>query len=145
MWQPDLYLQFGNERLRPSQDLIGRIPDLDPKRIVDLGCGPGTSTSLLRARWPHAEIAGVDSSASMLDRARQNDASVAWLHGDIAAWEPAEPVDLIFSNAALHWLKGHRLLIPRLAACGRLAIGLLLQRDYHELCTTTIPKQRWKN
>src|SRR5260221_6697305 len=117
MGQPVLYLQFSNERLRPSQDLLERIPNLDPKRIVDLGCGPGSSTSVLRARWPHAEIAGIDSSASMLDRARQNDASVAWAQADIAAWEPAESVDLIFSNAALHWVKGHRLLIPRLCGC----------------------------
>ena len=77
MWQPDLYLQFSNERLRPSQDLLGRIPDLDPKRIVDLGCGPGTSTAVLRARWPHAEIVGVDSSPSMLASARRSDARTA--------------------------------------------------------------------
>ena len=70
-WEPDRYLQFADERLRPAQDLLARVPLPAPVRVVDLGCGPGNVTALLARRWPQAELTGVDASAAMLDRARR--------------------------------------------------------------------------
>lgn len=112
-WDPKQYLAFGNERLQPALDLLARIPLEAPKRIVDLGCGPGNVTGFLMARWPEAKVCGVDGSAEMLERARAEHPDVEWVQADMSAWTPKESVDLIYSNAALHWLDNHAEVFPR--------------------------------
>jgi trans-aconitate 2-methyltransferase len=125
IWDPNLYLKYANERTRPAADLIAQIRLENPARIVDLGCGPGNSTELLRHRWPQAAISGVDNSPEMLAQAKTKHPDWQWVMGDIEAWKPEPAVDLIFSNAALHWVPGHatlfRSLIGAVAADGALA------------------------
>lgn len=123
-WEPERYLKYDNLRLRPALDLLARVTHDSPQRVVDLGCGPGTVTTLLAGRWPAAEITGVDSSAEMLARAASAYPDLRWVAADIADWQAEAPVDLIFSNAALHWLDDHEALFPRLAA--NLATGGVL-------------------
>ena len=53
-WDPDTYLSFETQRTRPAAELLARIADEHPARVVDLGCGPGNSTALLAGRWPRA-------------------------------------------------------------------------------------------
>jgi len=116
-WDPTLYLKFGSDRLRPALDLLARVGLQAPKVVVDLGCGAGNVTQALRARWPDARqthIIGVDSSPEMLARAAKTEPSAEWVQADISTWTPEAPVDLVFSNAALHWLPGHEKLFPRL-------------------------------
>jgi trans-aconitate 2-methyltransferase len=121
-WDPGQYLRFADERLRPALDLIARITHPGARRVVDLGCGTGSALPLLRERFPGAQLVGVDASAAMLEKARA--AGVAIERVEISSWSPPEPVDVIFSNAALHWIAGHAQLFPRLLAC--LAPGGLL-------------------
>ena len=120
-WDPDQYLRFEAERLRPALDLLARVPVEDPTTVVDLGCGPGNVLGHLRARWPDARIVGIDNDAAMLDRARAAHPDVTFVEADIATWTggPGEPVDVIYSNAALHWLDDHPGLFPRLVAAVR--------------------------
>jgi len=113
-WDPAQYLRFGDERLRPALDLIARIPHGSPRCVVDLGCGAGNALPALAARFPQAEVTGVDGSAAMLAKAAG--AGFRTEQADIARWAPPAPVDVIFSNAALHWLTGHEALFPRLLA-----------------------------
>lgn len=113
-WDASQYLRFSTERARPCRDLVARIPLLTPKTVVDLGCGPGNSTAVLAERWPGAKISGIDSSPEMIARARMDNPQWSWEQADIATWCPEEPVDLIFSNAALHWLPSHERLFPHL-------------------------------
>jgi len=113
-WDPAQYLHFEGHRLRPALDLLARVPDSRPARIVDLGCGPGNVTKFLRERWPEADILGIDSSPEMLDKVREAVPGVRFQAGDITDWVPDEPVDLIYSNAALHWLPDHKTLFPHL-------------------------------
>jgi len=87
-----------------------------PKRIVDLGCGPGNSTAVLAARWPGAEIMGIDSSPEMIAAAGKEMPTGRWGVGDISSWKAEQPVDLVFSNAALQWVPDHAGLYPRLLA-----------------------------
>ncbi|MDE3193199.1 MAG: methyltransferase domain-containing protein [Chloroflexota bacterium] len=114
-WDPTQYLRFGGYRTRPAIDLLARVPLSAPRRVYDLGCGPGNATQLLRERWPEARVTGVDASAEMLDKARASHPDIEWVRDDIAAWRAPEPADLIFSNAALHWLGDHARLFPALA------------------------------
>jgi trans-aconitate 2-methyltransferase len=113
-WHPERYLAFDDHRTRPAADLLARVALHAPARIVDLGCGPGNSTALLAARWPDADLVGVDSAPAMLEKARASSVRAEWREADIAGWTPAAPVDLVFSNAALQWLPDHRMLLPRL-------------------------------
>lgn len=113
-WDPDRYLRFADHRTRPGLELLARIPDVAPRTIVDLGSGTGHLGARLAERWPEAIVAGIDSSPEMVGRARLEHPGIEWAVADIATWRPAEPVDLIFSNAALHWLDDHPALFARL-------------------------------
>jgi trans-aconitate 2-methyltransferase len=113
-WDPAQYLKFGNQRLRPALDLLAQIPLDAPAAAVDLGCGPGNVTRFIAQRWPGARVTGVDNSADMLAQARVALPQADWVESGIGAWAPDHPVDLIYSNAALHWLPDHRRLLERL-------------------------------
>ncbi|MBL8470159.1 MAG: methyltransferase domain-containing protein [Rhodocyclaceae bacterium] len=118
-WDPSLYLSFADLRLRPALDLLARIHLSAPARVADLGCGAGNVTAWLARRWPHAAITGVDNSAAMLASAQASLPRADWELADLATWQPAEQFDLVYSNAALHWLDGHQTLFPRLVRAVR--------------------------
>ena len=113
-WDPAQYLKFAGHRLRPALDLLNRIDLAAPAHVYDLGAGAGNVTRLLRARWPEARITGVDDSAEMLAKAAAESPDITWQQADLATWRPARPADLIYSNAALHWLPDHAKLFPKL-------------------------------
>lgn len=115
-WDPKIYLAFGGERTRPAAELVARVPVESPKRVADLGCGPGNSTALLAARWPRAEIDGIDNSSAMLAAARKSGVPARWIEADVARWAPDCDYDVIYSNATLQWVSDHETLLPRLVS-----------------------------
>ena len=128
-WNAPQYLKFAEERTQPCRDLVARVPLVQPGSIIDLGCGPGNSTQVLAERWPTARIAGLDNSAAMIAQARGVHPDRGWIQTGIAEWaEGGDRYDLVFSNAALHWLPDHRSLFPRLmdrvAPGGALAVQM---------------------
>lgn len=149
-WNPDQYLKFAQPRLRPALDLIARIALESPRRVYDLGCGTGNITRLLAQRWPHARIAGIDASGEMLAKAAVETDSIDWIQQDLAKWRPDAPVDLIFSNAALHWLPAHahlfRTLADALASGGVLAVQMPrnFQSPSHTSIHDTVREGPWR-
>lgn len=123
-WNPALYTRFEDERTRPASDLLARVPLDRPALAFDLGCGPGNSTALIAARFPDAEIVGLDTSPAMLDSARQRLPQLRFALADAATWVPERAPDLIYANAVLQWLPDHDSLLPRLF--GLLAPGGVL-------------------
>jgi trans-aconitate 2-methyltransferase len=113
-WNAGQYLRFASERTRPCRDLTSALTIETPRRIIDLGCGPGNSTAVLVERWPNAEIMGIDSSNEMVLAARRDAPSRTFHVADIATWTPEAPVDIVFSNASLQWVENHEQLYPRL-------------------------------
>ena len=115
-WNAHQYLKFADERIRPCKDLASRVEISEPRRVIDLGCGPGNSASVLAERWPNADIAGLDNSDSMIDVARKEQPHRRWIAADIWNWIRTEEAqfDLIFSNAALQWVSDHAALYPKL-------------------------------
>ena len=113
MWNPDAYLTFADQRGRAFFDLMARVPAEAPRRVVDLGCGPGNLTVTLARRWPSAVVEAWDSSPEMVQEAqgRGLDAHV----GDVADWAPQPDTDVVLSNATLHWVPQHRELLVRWA------------------------------
>lgn len=127
-WDPVVYLRYAGERARPFAELLTRIDAAAPEVVVDLGCGEGALTASLAERWPGARVTGVDSSPEMLAAAAAYavPGRVDFSIGDVRDWQPDGPVDVLVSNAVLHWVPGHERLLTRwagwLAPGGRLAV-----------------------
>ena len=113
-WDPQQYLKFAGQRLRPAIDLLSRVDLDDPAEVYDLGAGAGNVTRVIAERWPNARITGVDESEAMLEKARAAAPAITWERANLATWSPPRPADLIYSNAALHWLDGHDAVFPAL-------------------------------
>lgn len=112
-WDPSKYTEFADHRGRPYLDLMDRVQNLAPKKIVDLGCGPGNMTKLLAQRWPEALVLGLDSSEQMIAtaRAQKNPPNLRFELADARSWQADDTIDLIFSNAMLQWIPGHEELL----------------------------------
>ncbi len=147
-WDASQYLKFSSERTQPAIDLVSRI-QLEPESILDLGCGPGNSTEILFGRWQKAALTGLDSSPEMLASARAARPDWHWLEADMATFESDNKFDLVFSNAALQWVKNHAVLLPKLknlvAEGGALAIQIPAhQRSYlHRAMLELASKSQW--
>jgi trans-aconitate 2-methyltransferase len=118
-WDPAQYLKFAGPRLLPAIDLLARIDVEAPETVYDVGCGAGNVTRLIAARWPHAHITGIDGSAEMLAKAAAESPEISWAHADFATWRPPVPADVIYSNAALHWVENHEPVLAGLFAALR--------------------------
>lgn len=105
MWNPQKYLTFAGQRARPFFDLLSQVGAESPRRIVDLGCGPGNLTEVMIQRWPDAAVEAVDSSPEMV--AAANERGVNARLGDISAFAPQPDTDVLLSNAALQWIPEH--------------------------------------
>jgi trans-aconitate 2-methyltransferase len=135
-WSAKQYLIFDDERTRPVRDLLAALPMIEVRSVIDLGCGPGNSTEALAARFPGAEVSGIDSSPDMIEAARRRLPRVRFTLQDIEAWRSegrvgegrhgklerdADAYDVILANAVLQWVPDHTALLPSLI--GRLASG----------------------
>jgi len=110
-WNPHQYLKFVSERTQPSIDLASRINIENPKSIIDIGCGPGNSTQVLRDRWPEAKTVGLDSSERMIGKAKKDYPESEWIIADASTFTFERKYDIVFSNAAIQWMPGHESLI----------------------------------
>ena len=148
-WDPKHYLTFADERTRPAAELISRIDFGAPRRVIDLGCGPGNSTALIAARWPDVSLEGLDSSPEMIASAKESGVRADFFVADIASWQPPEPYDVVISNATLQWLENHRGLLPRLMAsvadggCFAFQVPRNLDAPSHALMRAVAADGRW--
>jgi trans-aconitate 2-methyltransferase len=151
MWDATQYLRYGGERARPFLDLLGQVGAEQPRRVVDLGCGPGNLTALLARRWPQAEVVGVDNSPEMVTAARALALpGVSFELGDVRDWRAGDAPDVITCNAVLQWVPGHHDLIASwaglLAPGGWLAFQLPGNFDapHHALIAELAGAPRWR-
>lgn len=146
-WDPSCYGAHGDHRLRPGRELLARVP-IEPSLVYDLGCGTGELTNELGKRWPAATVVGIDNSEEMLAKT-QPLGNVRFQQQSIEDWKPEVAPDLIFSNAALHWVADHERLFPRLL--GSLAAGGVLavqmpdnwREPTHQLIYEAVDQRGW--
>ncbi len=134
MWDPDQYLRFAAERKQPFLDLVSLIEPRPRMHVLDLGCGTGEWTRELHERLHAEETVGIDSSETMLRKSSAfGNEMLRFERGDIEAFVSDRPYDLVFSNAALHWIGHHEQLFTRLAgfltADGQLAVQMPANED----------------
>lgn len=149
-WNSNQYIKFKAERTQPSTDLIRRI-DIDPRSILDVGCGPGNSTEKLSENFPLAGIVGIDSSEDMLRKAKATYPEFTFLKCDVPAeLDSLEQFDMIFSNACLHWIPNHRELLPtlmqKLNDGGVLAVQMPLVQyaPFYQIIDALLLDEKWK-
>lgn len=152
MWDPVQYGRYADERGRPFHELVARVGADRPGFVIDLGCGDGSLTATLAERWPEATVLGVDSSADMLaEAAGRATPRLTFRAGRIEDWQADRPVDVLVSNAALHWVPGHRAQLARLvrmlAPGGWLAVQMPGNGDApsHRLLTELRRSPRWRD
>jgi trans-aconitate 2-methyltransferase len=134
-WDPAQYERFERERAAPFFDLLDLVEPCPGGRVVDLGCGTGELTRTLHERTGAATTLGLDSSAAMLDRTGTHaGGGLEFERGDIAEWAPSVRFDIVFSNAALHWVDDHPALFARLTSAlepgGQLAVQVPANHDH---------------
>jgi trans-aconitate 2-methyltransferase len=92
--------------------LIAELRLRGDEQILDLGCGEGAITAQLAELVPRGRVVGIDASANMI-AAAQSLASdrLEFRQLDINDLSDCDTFDLVFSNAALHWVLDHRRLL----------------------------------
>ncbi|HEY0157694.1 MAG TPA: methyltransferase domain-containing protein [Thermoanaerobaculia bacterium] len=129
MWSPEQYERFKAERHQPFDDLLALVERRPKMRVVDLGCGTGELTRELHDALAAEETVGIDDSETMLLKAGHFEGEMLrFERGSIESFVADEPFDLVFSNAALHWVPDHEQLLTRLtrflAPDGQLAVQM---------------------
>ncbi|NLT08191.1 MAG: methyltransferase domain-containing protein [Ruminococcus sp.] len=115
-WNPEQYSKFMEERTLPAIDLASRLNVRNPQKILDLGCGTGNSTQILKDKFPFARIIGADNSHTMLEEARKlhPDMEFILFDGSSDYSVLGNDYDIVFSNACIQWIPDHKTLIPKL-------------------------------
>jgi trans-aconitate 2-methyltransferase len=128
-WDPEQYQRFRDQRRQPFLDLLELVRPQPAMRVVDLGCGNGELTRILHRRLQARDTLGIDSSETMLpERESHSKDGLRLVRQSIEKFDAVGDYDLVFSNAALHWLGNHAELFVRLAgaltANGQLAVQM---------------------
>ena len=151
-WDAAQYLRFKGERTRPAEDLLGRIANENPAKVVDIGCGPGNSTRKLADRYPQADVLGVDSSSEMIRAAKEANPSLSFRLCDAGRELPAlgSGFDVVFSNACIQWVPNHTQLLPDMMGLlkkgGTLAVQAPMnyEEPIHRIIQAVSSSERWR-
>lgn len=151
-WNSNLYLKFRNERTQPAIDLVHRIRIENPKKIVDIGCGPGNSTLVLNQRFPQADVLGVDNSPNMIAAARKDFPEMQFEICDASQdlSKLARDFDVVFSNACIQWIPDHHTLLRNLMDLlkpgGVLAVQTPMnyREPIHQVIGQVTTSEKWK-
>ncbi|MDE6737354.1 MAG: methyltransferase domain-containing protein, partial [Treponemataceae bacterium] len=149
-WDAEQYLQFKSQRTQPAIDLANRIRAVNPHTVLDIGCGPGNSTQVLKTCFPHAHILGIDNSETMIAKATATYPNLAFklMSVDEVCHDDAN-YDVMFSNACLQWMPNHREVLPllfgRLRANGVLAVQVPIntQEPLFRIIKEIVHDEKW--
>ena len=152
-WNPEQYEKFIKDRTQPAIDLANRLEVKEAKRILDLGCGTGNSTRILKDRFPDARVIGADNSDEMLSKAKKTHPDIEFIHLDVGGdlGEVKGKFDIVFSNACLQWIPNHEILLPKLMSLlrqgGVLAVQIPIQSEHpvHIIMNELVTTAKWKD
>jgi len=102
-WDAESYARQHGYVWQAGAGVVELLNPQPGERIVDLGCGPGQLTSQIAMAG--ATVLGLDQSPEMIAQARAAFPALAWEVADARSFRVPEPVDAVFSNAVLHWVR----------------------------------------
>ena len=106
------YKQASKHQKEWGRALISELSLKGNETVLDLGCGDGILTEHLSSLVPYGKVLGIDASVNMINTAKMiNRKNLEFSHKNINALNFENEFDLIFSNAALHWIKDHKQLL----------------------------------
>ncbi len=152
-WDTEQYKKFEYERTIPARDLANAIPFRTSQRIIDIGCGIGNSTRVLKNKFYDSYIVGADNSENMLLAARTNHPDMEFMLFDAKKDfdNLTERYDIVFSNACIQWLPQHEILLPGMMNIlndgGILAVQIPLQTKHpmHRIITDVAMSTKWRS
>ena len=132
MWNAQDYSQNSSAQQRWAHELIDKLHLRGDEHILDIGCGDGKVTAELARRVPRGFLIGIDSSREMVWFAREkfpeaDRTNLSFLHVDASAMQFQEQFDVVFSNAALHWVVNHRPVLQGISRALKPSGRILLQ------------------
>jgi tRNA (cmo5U34)-methyltransferase len=109
-WDPDLYARDIRDEIAQFDDLQDAVAEatrgLAARSVLELGVGTGETARRVRALHPDASWTGIDASAAMLGRAREELPDADLRHSRLEDPLPDGPFDLVLSALAVHHLPG---------------------------------------
>ena len=150
-WNSAQYIKFQRERTQPAIDLVQRIDFDMPKQIIDIGCGPGNSSAVVKSSFPEAEILGVDYSSDMLERAQKDYPDITFRQLDISKedWGLERKFDVVFSSACFQWVPNHKRIMTKcmdiLNPGGKMAVHIPInfEEPIHKIIQEVSGRDRW--
>ena len=146
-WNSIQYKKFIKQRSQPAKDLAMRIAHYAPKTVLDIGCGPGNSTKILKEIFPTAKLLGIDSSPNMIAKAKEDHPDIDFCVCNALSIEGK--FDVIYSNACFQWIPDHKTFLPdlmeKLNANGFLAVQMPYNNDEPLYCVINevVSEPKW--
>ena len=154
-WNSEEYARNSSAQLGWARELIDKLSLRGTEAVLDIGCGNGQVTSLIATHVPRGEVIGIDNSETMVSFARRRypptkHPSLSFVRMDAAGMRFEDRFDVIFSNAALHWVKDNRAVLRGVRAGLKLPGRILLQmggrgnaRDIVDTVDSVRERNRW--
>ena len=111
-WNSTLYDKKHDFVAEYGKGLLEFVPKNCEQAILDLGCGTGVLT--VRLAELSDKIVGVDSSQSMIDKAKEQFSDIEFKVCDALALPFEKEFDVVFSNAVFHWISDHDALLKNI-------------------------------
>ena len=160
-WNAADYAANSSIQLGWARDLLANVTFRGDERILDVGCGDGKITAEIARAVPRGFVTGTDVSSEMITFAkksfpRKDHPNLVFLVCDARKvsqklFSPPRPVDLVFSNAALHWVDDHEQFLDAAASVlnpgGRLVVSCGGKGNAHDVFLALRPElrlQHWR-
>lgn len=155
-WDADDYNEHSQAQYEWAKDLICKLQLKGTESVLDIGCGDGKVTKLLHSYIPKGEVMGIDSSYNMIALARKNFPPIKYPNLKFSQMDATQinfkkQFDIIFSNAALHWIKDHRSLLKNVKKSLKESGKILFQmggkgnaQETIDAVNEVINKNKWK-
>jgi trans-aconitate 2-methyltransferase len=131
-WNPADYQQHSGVQQQWARELIGKLGLQPHEHVLDIGCGDGKVTAEIAGLLPRGQVVGIDNSAEMIRFARLEFPTVRCRNLRFEVMDARDlrfnaKFEVVFSNAALHWIVNHKPVLAGIARALRPGGRVLLQ------------------